>query len=444
METKNDQNIELEDGKNWFLNISDTKLTKKNIKTPLYLTESFEYLGYMTREGKYEDSKGYNKFYISQIEIDPKSWIFGLNNNPGKDDLENLQDYLSHIRQLKFQSHGAWGKQYTKKEIIELLCKHKMWYITEAIFMKPFYKYYGYDGFITEEYAGYEDTFKNICLLNKEKILTVEDIPVTKDLRKQLLREETKKKKYAFLRVDEDGIGIRLSDNLDDFKKFNHYGFEPEQEHIDDMKEEGIASWTGNDTWYYIIQHNSWDYMDLNPKIIVEKSKLEESEKKSFARILAQIAHDDEGQRRRKTKEPYWKHTQSVADIVESYGGNEDQIIAAEFHDTLEDTKLPIELLEDNFGIKVRDLVLELTNDEKSIEHSGKELYMNDKLINLSDEALLIKLADFYSNLTGQPGPKQLERMKNNIKYLVKNRDVKGKNKELLSSIIEYIRGSSK
>jgi len=87
---------------------------------------------------------------------------------------------------------------------------------------------------------------------------------------------------------------------------------------------------------------------------LIELQEIENQ--KGFARELARIAHDDMGQRRKSTNSPYWFHTQTVSDIVQAYGGSDEQIIAAEMHDVIEDVdKFPLDILEDNFGIKVRE-----------------------------------------------------------------------------------------
>jgi len=65
---------------------------------------------------------------------------------------------------------------------------------------------------------------------------------------------------------------------------------------------------------------------------------------------------------------------------------------------------------------------------------------MNEKLVNLSNSALLVKLADMYSNFTDNPRPKQRKRMINNIKYLIQNRKIPNNCKELLNSIVMFIR----
>jgi len=75
---------------------------------------------------------------------------------------------------------------------------------------------------------------------------------------------------YVFIKLDEDGITIEMTNNLDDFRKFNHYGFIPHEEHLIELKEKGITMWRGNDTWYSILQHNSWCYMNLELDIKIK------------------------------------------------------------------------------------------------------------------------------------------------------------------------------
>jgi (p)ppGpp synthase/HD superfamily hydrolase len=55
------------------------------------------------------------------------------------------------------------------------------------------------------------------------------------------------------------------------------------------------------------------------------------------ARAFAHEAHDSVGQVRKYSGEPYWVHTDEVADIVASVGGTPTQIAIAHLHDVLED-----------------------------------------------------------------------------------------------------------
>jgi hypothetical protein len=90
-----------------------------------------------------------------------------------------------------------------------------------------------------------------------------------------IFKETLKNPRYVFLRVGESGVKIELSDNLDDFRSFNHYGFIPELKDIEILKKKGVVGWTGNDTWYYIMQHDTWRYMNLDLRIEVGKAVIE-------------------------------------------------------------------------------------------------------------------------------------------------------------------------
>jgi hypothetical protein len=83
--------------------------------------------------------------------------------------------------------------------------------------------------------------------------------------------------KYAFLKADETGVEIALSDNLDEFKDFNHYGFFPGSRDIEKLEKEGIISWTGNDVWYYILQHGAWKYMDAELQAKIRQAVMSKS-----------------------------------------------------------------------------------------------------------------------------------------------------------------------
>ena len=102
-------------------------------------------------------------------------------------------------------------------------------------------------------------------------------------------------------------------------------------------------------------------------------------------------------------KVPYITHPDSVAKIVHEVENSEHiahLIAAAYLHDTVEDTHIKLEEIEKEFGSIVMKLVSELTSDEEKIEISGKEEYLIDKMIGMSNWALIIKLADRLHNLS--------------------------------------------
>ena len=116
------------------------------------------------------------------------------------------------------------------------------------------------------------------------------------------------------------------------------------------------------------------------------------------ARAFARQKH--EGQKR-KGGLPYFLHPQRVAALVAKYKRSHklaELIAAAYAHDTVEDTPTPLDEIQDLFGGLVASLVGELTSDPAEIERMGKAEYLASKMENMSDWALVVKLADRASN----------------------------------------------
>ncbi len=142
-----------------------------------------------------------------------------------------------------------------------------------------------------------------------------------------------------------------------------------------------------------------------------------------LAYTFAKYCHSEMDQKRKGSGEPYFVHPKGVAKIVMDNGGNEDQIIAAFCHDLLEDVPfVSYEELKKGFNQHAADLVLELTNTRVEIEKVGKEAYMTDKLMHLSNEALLVKLADMLYNISDQATEAQEVRMLHNVSAVISNR----------------------
>jgi GTP diphosphokinase / guanosine-3',5'-bis(diphosphate) 3'-diphosphatase len=105
---------------------------------------------------------------------------------------------------------------------------------------------------------------------------------------------------------------------------------------------------------------------------------------------------------RRKDEEssPYINHPISVSLLLAEIGGITDPEVlsAAILHDTLEDTNSTAEELEATFGIRIRRLVEEVTDDKSLPKARRKELQI-DHACELSCDAVLIKLGDKISNV---------------------------------------------
>ena len=77
-------------------------------------------------------------------------------------------------------------------------------------------------------------------------------------------------------------------------------------------------------------------------------------------------------------------------------------LIAVSFlHDVLEDTNTSEKELLSLFGERITNLVIELTSDEQKINETegGKTAYLAKKMLEMSDYALFIKLADRLDNI---------------------------------------------
>jgi len=105
---------------------------------------------------------------------------------------------------------------------------------------------------------------------------------------------------------------------------------------------------------------------------------------------------------RRKDEEasPYINHPIAVSLLLAEIGGIADAEIlsAAILHDTVEDTDTTPEELEAAFGMRVRKLVEEVTDDKRLPKARRKELQI-DHASQLSPDAVLIKLGDKISNV---------------------------------------------
>ncbi len=118
------------------------------------------------------------------------------------------------------------------------------------------------------------------------------------------------------------------------------------------------------------------------------------------ARVFATAAHAAVGQKRKYTGEPYVVHPLEVANIVMAAGGSEASIAAAMLHDVLEDTAVTYDLLEDEFGSEVAELVLWLTDVSKPEDGNRSTRKALDRQHSAAApaEAQTIKVADLISN----------------------------------------------
>jgi len=118
------------------------------------------------------------------------------------------------------------------------------------------------------------------------------------------------------------------------------------------------------------------------------------------AKVFATAAHAAVGQTRKYTGEPYVVHPIEVASLVESVGGTEAMVAAALLHDVLEDTGVTVDVLEEQFGSEVADLVLWLTDVSKPDDGNRSTRKALDRQHSAAAPAAAqtIKVADLISN----------------------------------------------
>lgn len=118
------------------------------------------------------------------------------------------------------------------------------------------------------------------------------------------------------------------------------------------------------------------------------------------ARIFATAAHAAVGQTRKYTGEPYVVHPIEVASIVENVGGSNAMIAAALLHDVLEDTGVTFDLLVEQFGSEVAELVLWLTDVSRPEDGNRSTRKALDRQHSAAApaDAQTVKVADLISN----------------------------------------------
>jgi guanosine-3',5'-bis(diphosphate) 3'-pyrophosphohydrolase len=118
-------------------------------------------------------------------------------------------------------------------------------------------------------------------------------------------------------------------------------------------------------------------------------------------RAAAFAAHKHRDQRRKDAAaSPYINHPLALASILAVEGGISDPstLCAALLHDTVEDTDTTPDELERDFGIEVRRIVEQVT-DDKSLPKAERKRAQVDHAAHSSDMAKLVKLADKIANL---------------------------------------------
>lgn len=98
---------------------------------------------------------------------------------------------------------------------------------------------------------------------------------------------------------------------------------------------------------------------------------------------------------------PYINHPIDLVTLLWQKGNVRDEVViaAALLHDTVEDTDTSFSELEQEFGVEVRKVVAEVTDDKSLPKEQRKQLQI-EHAPHLSNQARLVKLADKIANLS--------------------------------------------
>lgn len=121
-----------------------------------------------------------------------------------------------------------------------------------------------------------------------------------------------------------------------------------------------------------------------------------------LAKAVDFAARKHVSQRRKgEAAEPYFNHLSEVARLLaEATDGQDvDLVIAGLLHDTIEDQEVTREELEAEFGEKVANIVVEVT-DDKSLEKAERKRLQVVNTPHKSKEAKMLKMADKSANLS--------------------------------------------
>lgn len=120
-----------------------------------------------------------------------------------------------------------------------------------------------------------------------------------------------------------------------------------------------------------------------------------------LVKAMAFAAQKHKDQRRKDVAaSPYINHPVQLVDVLVHEGGITDlsTIVAAMLHDTVEDTDATPDEIELVFGVEVR-LIVEEVTDDKSLDRDACKRSQVDRAPFLSDPARAVKLADKICNL---------------------------------------------
>lgn len=147
---------------------------------------------------------------------------------------------------------------------------------------------------------------------------------------------------------------------------------------------------------------------------------------------------------------PYIVHPINVRHSISKYMKNDEEVeiyeIAALLHDTLENSDATYEEEVELFGKEVADIVLSVTSDKKKQKELGKDIYLSNKMVEMNDKSLILKLCDRLDNVTDldkvdeEFNEKYVKETSYIINYLLLNRELNSTHLEIINDIMKKIK----
>jgi (p)ppGpp synthase/HD superfamily hydrolase len=166
----------------------------------------------------------------------------------------------------------------------------------------------------------------------------------------------------------------------------------------------------------------------------------------TIAHAASFAAELHQGQHRKGSGAPYITHPRGVYIILKKLGVKSKELLAAAYlHDTVEDTPTTYNKIKKEFGKGVADLVKEVSSNKKLIDIIGKDEYLTNKMIKMSNSGLILKLADRLHNLSDIMTSSKgfAEKIWNQTRYIISalrtDRNLNGIQKKLIRKIIKQL-----
>lgn len=121
-------------------------------------------------------------------------------------------------------------------------------------------------------------------------------------------------------------------------------------------------------------------------------------------KFAAKTHNHYQDQKRKGKNIPYITHPLTAGLMLARAGASEDVVVAGILHDVVEDCvdhkKVTPEMLAERFGEHVRELVMSVTEEDKSLPWAERKAQALEHIAHFSHDSLLVKSADVLSNVT--------------------------------------------